>query len=127
MPTCTVDSFSTNGACYRNLTQRERLAALIYLNSLELDAIGGTSYTLGVDGTLLSAAKAYNTMTQDQLQVADLVVNYNNAVEAGASPPSPSAIQDLAEAIKCLEGFDQRMLEQMWLLLQCELGAHATQ
>lgn len=122
-PTCTVASFQTAGACYTNMNPTQRMAAILYFNSLELAANGGTSYTLGVNGTLLAAAKDYNTMTEDQISVANVVIAYNNAVSAGAAPAS--TIQGLQEAIKCIELFGPRMMEQMKLVLECQLGKHA--
>lgn len=125
-PTCTVDGFQTTGACFQNMTPTQRLAAIIYFNSLELAANEGTSYTLGVNGTLLADAVSYNTMTEDQIQVANVVIAYNNAVSAGATPPDANTgIQDLQEQIKCVENFGPRMMQQMKLLLECQLGRHA--
>lgn len=125
MPTCTVTSFQTAGACFKNLNESERAALKIYFNNLELTAIGGTAYTLAVDGTLLAAAVDYNRLTVDEMEVAELVIAYNNAVAAGASPSTD--IQVLSEAIKCVELFGERMKAQMQLLLDCKLGRHAAQ
>ncbi len=128
MPTCTVTSFQTAAACYKNFNQHDRLAFLVYLNSIELTASGGTAYTLGVDGTLLAAATIYEKLNEDQLGgvanvgTATLVINANNATAAGASVSTN--IQTLAEAIKCLNNFSERTLRQMLLLLQCQLGGH---
>lgn len=122
-PTCTEASFETGGACFQNMNQSQRMAAILYFNSLELAANGGTSYTLGVNGTLLNAAKDYNRMSEDQIQVAMVTIAYNNAVSAGGVPAS--AIQALQEQIKCIELFGPRMMQQMKLVLECQLGKHA--
>lgn len=94
----------------------------------ELAALGGTDYTstanLGPSGTLNTAAAAFNTMTPQQLALSYLTVFKNNAVAAGATIASD--IDDIAAAIKCLDNFDEKVLEQMELLLTCKLGVHKT-
>jgi hypothetical protein len=123
-PTCTRDEFVSKFACYKNLDAQERQALKLYLNVLELAAIGGTDYTaeLGPGGDLNADAIEFNRMTSLELELSELVVAANNATSAGATVSSD--IQELANAIKCLKNFDMRTLANMQLLVDCQLGVH---
>ena len=124
-PVCTVDNFATAITCYKNFTLEQRKAILIYFNSLELAAIGGTSYTLGSEGTLQEAAKCYKNLNlqSPHPDLEYLVIAYNNAVNAGATPASTP--ETLAEAIACNRLFSPADHAAQQLLLTCQLGYHA--
>lgn len=119
-PTCTRASFITGGACFKQFHAQRRHALKLFFMSQQLAAIGGTAYTLGPAGTLNTAAAAYSTMNEEERDVARLVIEYNNAVEAGASITATQAA--LATSIACLENFTEPQLEAMELVLRCELG-----
>ena len=125
MPTCTRDSFAANSACYRNFSFQMRASIQIYYNSLELAAVGGTSYTLGSGGTLEAAARCLTGLTGNPFvapSVYYLEIHYNNAVAAGASPASTPAT--LATAIACNANFSEADLAAQMLHLTCSLGKH---
>lgn len=121
-PVCSQSSLITGGACLKNFNLHERRALKVYLMSKQLAAIGGTAYTLGPAGTLNTAAQGYCGLLQerDALAVSWLVIEKNNAVEAGATISSSNAT--LADEIKCLNNFPDWKLTLMELLLRCELG-----
>lgn len=124
-PICTLASLTSGGACYKNLKSTRRQALKVYLMAKQLAANGGTDYTagLGPSGSLNSAAAAYDRMTSDQLDVAFVTIESNNATSAGAT--ISSNIQTLASEIACLDNFDMETLRRMELLLRCELGRGA--
>jgi hypothetical protein len=121
-PTCDQSSLITGGKCYKNFNSHDRKALKVYLMSLQLSAIGGTDYTDFSDGTLNAAATEYCGLLEDRdaLAVSWLVIEANNAAEAGAVVPSD--INDVAAAIKCLKNFPDWKLQLMELLLRCQLG-----
>jgi len=88
----------------------------------QLAAIGGTDFTDFTDETLNAATTEYCGLLADRdaLAVAWLTIEYNNAVEAGATIPSD--IDDVAAAIKCLKNFPDWKLQLMEVLLRCQLG-----
>lgn len=122
-PTCTRASLIDGGKCFANLNENQRKAALIYFMSLELAANGGTSYTLTPQGTLAAAAKQYLRFSPTNFKTSEVVIAYNNAVSAGASPATTQAL--LQAAIKCIEIQGPLMMDAMLLELLCELGRHA--
>ena len=124
-PTCTQASFISGAACYFNFNAQDRAALLIYLNSLELAAIGGTAYTLGSSGTLSAASVCYRQLENNTFQAPSpyvLFINANNATSAGASVPATNTL--LASAIACLKNFPEQDLAAMQLQLTCALGRH---
>jgi hypothetical protein len=130
MPTCTKAAFIAGTACYRNFSAQERASIQIYFNALELEAIGGTDYRdgLGSGGTLENAAICYRDFVDNIFQAPTpyaLLVAYNNAVAAGASPAD--TVSALATAIACNKNFPEADLAAQQLQLLCELGQHATQ
>lgn len=121
-PTCTRASLIDGGKCFANLNKKQKKAALIYFMAQELAAIGGTSYTLTAQGTLVTAAKQYLRFMPNNFENSQLVIAYNNAVAAGATPASTQAT--LQTAIACVENQGPLMMECMLLELLCELGRH---
>ena len=121
-PVCTRASLIDGGKCFANLNESQQKAARIYFMALELAAIGGTTYTLTPQGTLAAAAKQYLRFMPNNFANSQLVIDYNNAVSAGASPASTQAT--LQTAIKCIEIQGPLMMECMILELLCELGRH---
>ncbi len=121
-PVCGAQSLIDGGKCLKQLDRHRRRAAKVYFMSLQLAAIGGTAYTLGPAGTLNTAATAYCGLLtdRDMINVAWLVIESRNAAEAGATVPS--TIDGIATAIKCLDTFPDWKLDQMELLLRCQLG-----
>lgn len=122
---CTRETFTEDVACLQIFNQNQRKALLIYFNVLELAALGGTDYTdeLGSGGELSEDAKCNVTLLPDQKELALLLVNQNNATDAGATVPTSK--DALAAAIACLENQDDAMLDAMLLFVQCQLGRHA--
>ena len=118
-PTCTQQSLIDGGKCFRNLDSHSRKALKVYAMMQQLTAIGGTAYTAA---TLNTAATEYCGLNADRdlINVAWLVIEVNNAREAGATISED--IQVIAEAIKCLENYPDWKLMLMELLLRCELG-----
>lgn len=122
---CTRDTFTEDVGCLQNFNSNERKALMIYFNVLELAALGGEDYTgeLGPDGALVEDSACNNTLNPYQKELALLLVNQNNASDAGATVPSTNS--GLAEAIACLKNQPPAMLDAMLLLVQCQLGRHA--
>lgn len=120
VPICTRASYVEGWACLQTLNARQRKAFIVYVMSRQLAAIGGTDYTLGPDGTLNDAVACLVDLDKNQVTLANMVVENNNAVAAGADIPSD--IQEIAEAIKCLENFEDNVLLRMQLHLRCSLG-----
>ena len=108
------------------------MALLVYLNAIELQAIGGTNYISALTTTLITDSKIFNTLTNDQLGVgivgepftgaATLMIAYNNATSAGGAPPTN--MDSVAAAIHELVHCTSRELAQAYVLLQCKLGRH---
>lgn len=123
-PICTLDTLVASATCYFNFNAQDRAALQIYFDSLQLTAIGGTSYTLGSGGTLEEAAKCFRNFGANSLFQAPspyrLAIAYNNAVAAGAVPASTK--DTLATAIACLHNFPEADLTAMQLQLYCALG-----
>lgn len=122
---CTRETFTADVGCLKNLDLHQRKAALLYFNVLELAALGGTDYTeeLGPGGDLVLDSACNNTLDPDQKKLALLLVNENNASDAGATVPATNA--ELMEAIACLQNQPEAMLDAMILNVQCLLGRHA--
>ncbi len=98
---------------------------MVYFNVLELAALGGTNYTaqLGGTGTLQLAAACNLTLDPTQQELALLLINMNNANDAG-SASIPATQAQLADAIACLKNQPPAMLDAMYLTVQCLLGRH---
>lgn len=98
---------------------------MVYFMVLELAALGGEDYTteLGPAGTLADDSKCNLTLDPTQQALALLLINQNNATDAGATVPSTKS--DLAAAIACLQDQPPAMLEAMYLTVFCQLGRHA--
>lgn len=123
-PTCDRETLVAGYACYQNLNPKEVQALTVYLKAQELAAIGGEDYTeeLGPSGTLNADAAEYKTLLPWQIDMAMLTVLTNNAEAAGATISDD--IQVIAQEIECLKNFDSKTLDQMNLLLTCQLGVH---
>ncbi len=122
---CTRTTFTADVGCLKKFDSNERQALMIYFNVLELAALGGTDYTgeLGPSGDLALDSACDNTLDPLQKDLALLLINMNNASDAGATVPDT---QDaLAQAISCLKNFPPAMLDAMALNVQCLLGRHA--
>lgn len=125
MPTCTRASLVDGARCFKNYDSAHRTSILIYFNALELAAVGGTNYTIGHAGTLQAASVCLRDGLELRLcppSVYDLVVAFNNAVAAGASPAETNAA--LSTAIACNVDFETADKSAQLLLLSCELGFH---
>ncbi len=97
---------------------------MIYFNVIELAALGGTDYReeMGPSGDLAEDSACNLTLDPTQRELALLLVNKNNADDAGSVPATNTL---LAEAIACLSNQPPAMLESMLLTVQCQLGRHA--
>lgn len=118
---CLRETYATDGACYKNLDQHRRKAAMVYLKALELSESGGTDYTddfaqLNLDTVCYEALELGSWW----VEVPFLVVAAASATDAGAEVPAD--IQDVAEAIKCLSRYTETQLHQMLLGLECAIG-----
>lgn len=134
MPTCTVAALVEAQPCFQFPTtdDQTKFALLVYFNAAELAALGGTNYLSTLTTTLITDSDIYNTLTGDQLGVADsgsgfpgvsiLTINYTNANTVGAA--LSTSIQTLTAAVKTLRRSTWRQLAQAYLLLQCKLGRH---
>lgn len=125
-PICTTTSITTGIACFKNFESEQRKSILIYFNTLELNAIGGTNYIeeLGSGGELMDDATCYIPLEIETCPPAPeyLLLAYNNAVNAGASPVSTSVL--LAAAIACNKNFTPAQHDAQMFLLACQLGTH---
>lgn len=108
--------------CYKGarLSDHDQLVRRVYLDILQLQAIGGTDYR----SAIATLAAAGNTLScgfkPDDFQAAELVIAANNATAAGATLPATQPA--FSEAVKCLENYTDYQLQQMLLLLYCQLG-----
>lgn len=122
---CTRQFFASAGACYQLLTQdRQRLAFRVRLKMLELAAVGGTDYSADVKA-LNEAAKCLNIENPEHRQVADIVIDAQNATDAGADVPTD--MTDVMASIVCLQNYTEQQLDSFYRLLRCELGPAAPQ
>ena len=91
----------------------------------QLNAIGGTNYLGALDTTLVTDTKCTaDTYTLDNFETAELVVEMNNAVSAGASISSD--INVLSGLIACLNNASLAQLKAAELQLRCKLGRAKT-
>jgi hypothetical protein len=122
---CTRETFTADVGCLQNFSLHQRKVLFLYFNVLELAALGGTDYTgeLGPGGELVLDAACDATLDPTQKELALLLVNQNNASDAGATVPATNAA--LMEAIACLQNQPLAMVEAMTLHIQCLLGRHA--
>lgn len=122
---CTRETFTDDSACLAVFPANQRKALGIYFMALELAALGGTDYTdqLGPDGELATDSVCLRSLSPEQKEVAELLVQQGNASDAGATVPDTQA--GLASAIACLQNQDAAMLDAMALNLMCQLGRHA--
>ncbi len=121
---CTRETFMADTGCLKNFDAHERKVLALYFNILELAALGGTSYVGELDnGDLVEDAACLNTLDPNDKELGYLLVQRNNADDAGATIP---ATQDtLSQAIACLKLQPMAMIDAMTLLVQCQLGRHA--
>jgi hypothetical protein len=134
MPTCTIASLVETFPQFQfpTLSDHQKMALLVYLNAIELQAVGGTNYISSLTTTLITDSKIFNNLSNDQLGVgivgepftgvATLAIAYNNATNAGGAPPTNQ--NAVAAAIHELVHATSRELAQAYLLLQCKLGRH---
>lgn len=123
MATCTQEGLiSEASAKFTNLTKQQRRALMVYMLIQELAALGGTDYSADFL-QLQEDVKPFSAMREDQIEGALIQIFKENAVEAGATIPDD--INDLMEAIKCIECARPSDLELILLLLTCQLGVHA--
>ena len=124
-PVCTRASLVANSVCFRSFNAQERAALLIYLNSRELAALGGTNYTLTSGGTLEAAAVCLKYLPGQKFRspsIYELLIASNSAVAAGAVFASTQTA--LAAAIACNKNFPEDDLMAQMLQLLCDLGVH---
>lgn len=124
-PSCSRDSLATTtpGFGLQGLNPRQYRAAKLYLMALELKGIGGTDYTSAMTTTLISdAVTLVGRMDPNQLRIAMLQVQSNNAAASGQSVPS--TVNDLNAATKCCFQNQNAPFDAMELLLLCKLGVH---
>jgi len=122
---CTRATFTDDVACLRALTSQQRKAYMVYLNVLELAALGGTDYIneLGPNGDLIVDAKCDISLDPEQKSLALLLINQGNAEDAGAT--IPATVDDIGTAVQCLVNQSPAQLDAMALHVQCLLGRHA--
>jgi len=128
-PVCTVASLTAAAACFATLPSNQRYAAKVFYNSRELQALGGTDYTLqlGSGGQLEADAVCYMNLPLLEAQVPtayDLVIALNNAVNVGAFLAFPPTSDLFNAAIACNKNFSPAQHAAQLLLLQCLLGSH---
>jgi len=122
---CTRESLIADGACYQKLGfGRQRLAFRVWLEILQLAAVGGTDYSDNIDG-LLADSKCLDTLNTEQRDVADIVIDAQNATDAGADVPTD--MTDVMAAITCLQNFTDVQLDTFYRHLRCNLGPAAAQ
>lgn len=126
MPVCTADSIITGQACFKPFASEELKSILIYLNAVELQAIGGTNYLeeLGSGGNLMDDAACFIKLNIETYipPLEYLVIAFNNAVNAGGEPVSSRTA--LAAVIACNKNFTPGQKDAQLLWLTCQLGSH---
>lgn len=127
MPTCTRATLISGAACLNGqvLSAQDKLARRVWFDLKQLAAIGGTNYASQIAQLNIDANDLTCGMSLDDLDSAELVIAYNNAVAAGASVNT--AKNSLAADVKCLENYPPHVLRRMILALYCKLGRAAAQ
>ncbi len=97
---------------------------LLYFMAQQLKAIGGPDYTTSMSTTLLTNSRCKELLNSDQMMSAEIVIEKNNAVAAGASISSNINVN--TAAIDCILNATESQLQGAYLQLRCELGyAHS--
>jgi len=124
-PTCTRATLISGAACFREpvISKHQQMARKVYFDMLQLAANGGTDYTSAVRTMQDDAVNLSCGFQPGDFDGAAVVIKFNNAVSAGATVPTDPQV--LAQAVRCLEDFDDFVLKQMQLLLDCKLGRAA--
>lgn len=124
-PTCTRDTLKSGAACLGGKVRDTHKARVlkVWFMAKQLAALGTTDYTASA-ATLKTMSDDANGITcgldSDAIRAAELVIEYNNAVAAGATVST--APSTLASDVACLNNYDNKMLDKMELLLRCKLG-----
>jgi hypothetical protein len=120
-PSCDRDTLIAASGCFSGqvLSIRKQKALKIYFMAAQLAAIGGTNYVGALSTTLMADSACKATLKPDELVKADLVVEMNNAVAAGAVIGDINA--DMAQTA-CVETAQMNQLDAALLHLRCELG-----
>ena len=127
MPTCTRDTLISSAACLNGkvLSSQQKQARKVWFMAKQLAAVGGEDYTADLAALNTDADTLTCGMQPDDLDSSELVIEYNNAVAAGASVNTNK--DSLAADVKCLEDYPPHVLRHMELLLRCALGEAASQ
>jgi hypothetical protein len=107
----TPDGLKDASKCFQNcLTTDERKKLLIIVGAYELAAVGGTDYTNDI-GTLITAAKCFQCLNEDEREAILLYIRVRRAIDAGAT--FDSTVEGLKALAKCLcigGEFDENLL-----------------
>lgn len=121
-PTCTRATLISGGACYKGprLSNHDQQVRRLYLQVLQLAAIGGTDYSAAVNTLFADANTLSCGFTPDDFDTSMVVIAANNATSAGATVPATQAA--LSDAVKCYSKFTDFQIKQANLLMACLLG-----
>lgn len=129
MATCTLTGLVDDAACFQCLSALRKKAALIYLNVLELAALGGTDYdTADFPSELVDDSNALFRIEGEQefwdspMLNARVAIAKSNAVEAGATVPDD--VSDWEPKLTLILNSPNPDILLLWM--ECQLGVHAT-
>lgn len=127
MPICTRDTLIESGACLNGnlLSEHDRKVRQVWFMAKQLAAVGGNDYTADIEGLNTDANTMTCGMSSNDKKTAEIVIEKNNAVAAGAAISSDK--DTLAGDVKCLDNYSDTVLENMILTLRCQLGEAAAQ
>lgn len=113
---CSLDTMETGTACLIELSDKEKLAAQVWYMTQELDACGGTAYTID---TLQAAAACLKEVSDRRLKAIQAWNAYISALTAGASVTGTA--DEVQNNIKCFRELSMHELEAMKTFLECQL------
>lgn len=124
-PTCTRDTLKSGASCIngRVRDKHKQKVLMVWFMAKQLGAIGGGNYLTNAASISIMKddAKALTCgLDRDARETAKLLLEYNNAVAAGATVSTDPS--KLASDVACLDNYSDDMLERMQILLRCKLG-----
>jgi len=127
-PSCNVQFYSPGCSQLTNISNKQRVAEIIYLMAFQLNVIGGTNYIGALAGQLYQdAASATIGMDTPKLISAENDIWLSAANNAAITHGVGGALgfQDRMAAIACLLAVPDQDLLRMKTWLLCNLGYHA--
>ena len=121
---CNLNDLLAASKCFRNcVSEDDRLAALLYVRTVWLNAERGADYTgagglasLMTDAKCWTCATSLDAATRQSIQI---YLDLQKAIQAGADIQSA----DVQSAAYCLRCLDMETKRKLLLFLQCALDS----